>query len=233
MSGWLDLLWIVFLLVVGWAMCSAAPKENQPILWTIYFGIIAFFVILTIVMSAVQRKKKKKKAQQRIARIAAASSPAATSARPAVSPDPARTAASAASPAPAAAASAAPAQPSGPVVDIEHDIVTFQLDGTDLCNPDGTQRQQVLRSLRYRREPFEDWDEATLTFYATRQEGRNIVQVEADGDVIGIVPQEYADDLVYAADNDEYTIIKVTVTGGRTRPDGTRAPYGMRLSVRI
>ena len=203
MAGFLKL---VFWLIVGLVVCSAAPEENQPLLWTVYFGIIAFFVIL---FTAVSVRSEQKKKPRRKVRTAAPPPPAAAPAVP------------------------RPAPPSGTVVDIEHDVVTFQLEETDLPNPDGTQRQQLLRSLRYRREPFESWDEDTLSLETAYENGRSTVQVEADGDVIGTVPREYADDLVYAAENDAYSIVKVTVTGGRTGPDGTRAPYGMRLSIRI
>ena len=86
----------------------------------------------------------------------------------------------------------------------------FKVVGVTFNNDDGTSRQEILRKIKNREEPFNRYINYTLRVYSF--EGEPAVAVEANGIMIGSMPKEDARDV--AENIERIESVSVRVYGG-------------------
>lgn len=100
----------------------------------------------------------------------------------------------------------------------------FKVVGVTFNNDDGTSRQEILRKIKNREEPFNRYINYTLRVYSF--EGEPAVAVEANGIMIGNMPKEDARDV--AENIERIESVSVRVYGG----EGDKK-YGARATLTL
>ena len=104
------------------------------------------------------------------------------------------------------------------------DEYEFKVVGVTFANDDGTNRQELLRKIKSREEPFKGFINYSLKVYS--YEGKTAVAVLANGIMIGNVPKENAENI---AEHMKYIDkVFVRVFGGE---DGKKYGAVVRLTV--
>ena len=104
------------------------------------------------------------------------------------------------------------------------DEYEFKVVGVTFANDDGTNRQELLRKIKSREEPFKGFINYSLKVYS--YEGKTAVAVLANGIMIGNVPKENAENI---AEHMKYIDkVFVCVFGGE---DGKKYGAVVRLTV--
>ena len=100
----------------------------------------------------------------------------------------------------------------------------FKVVGVTFINDDGTSRQEILRKIKNREEPFNRYINYTLRVYSF--EGEPAVAVEANGIMIGNMPKEDAKDV--AENIERIESVSARVYGG----EGDKK-YGARATLTL
>ena len=100
----------------------------------------------------------------------------------------------------------------------------FKVVGVTFNNDDGTSRQEILRKIKNREEPFNRYINYTLRVYSF--EGEPAVAVEANGIMIGNMPKEDAKDV--AENIERIESVSARVYGG----EGDKK-YGARATLTL
>lgn len=108
-------------------------------------------------------------------------------------------------------------------VTIEQETFTFEVQEA---------LQPELLKLRFHRPPFEDWDEYDVTLERDESAAVPMVHVLVGETRVGLVPAEYAADLLYAADNYEYEVTGVWL-GNADPAGGADKQLAMRITLRF
>ena len=125
---------------------------------------------------------------------------------------------------PAAAPAAAPVNPLH--------SVSFKVAGVSYDNDDGTSRQEILRHLKFRDEPYASPDEdLMLDFIKTEFDGQLAIEVQINGYQVGFVPRAYIKQVEAAIDSFAWSVDDYAIYGGNIGDDGEKHNYGCNISI--
>lgn len=126
----------------------------------------------------------------------------------------------------------APTAPAAP----KYEHIHIHVAGVTHTNPDGTDRQQLLRKIKYGRSPFEDNNHLDValtpqTFTAADGSEEPAIGVYVNEIQIGFVPRDLISKVMYALEQPTATITALDIKGGGTH-DGVKYPYGCLVVIR-
>ena len=118
----------------------------------------------------------------------------------------------------------------------KYEHIHIKVAGVTFANEDGTNRQQLLRKIKYGKAPFEDNDNLDVALKAQTFTTPDGIEEPAVGVYvyeyqIGFVPKDLIKDVLYALDQPTATITAIDISGGGTH-DGTKYPYGCKVVIR-
>lgn len=134
--------------------------------------------------------------------------------------------------APAAARPAPRAADPQPAAAPAYQFVDFHVAGTSFNNDDGTQRQVILRHIKFKDAPYvTDPEHLNLQIVGYEYEGEPAYKCLVNGYQIGNVPANKVADVAEALKHDDVTISGFDVIGGGMR-NGERMSYGASMALR-
>lgn len=140
---------------------------------------------------------------------------------------------------------AVPARPAGetrtkpaaaaavPVPKPSYKFVSFRVAGVTFANDDGSQRQTILRHIKFNDPPYvTEPDHLEVNIKAAEYKGEPAYQCLVNGYQIGFVPKDRIADVAEAMKHDDVTVTGFRITGGGTSDDGERMSYGCEIGIR-
>lgn len=208
--------WLLVLSIAPAVIASVAGVKIEGIVSSLVGG----WALICWVLAFILRKKKnapgganRLQSSTQNAPAAARPAPRAADPRPIVKPTPRPEA-----PQPAAA----PA----------YQFVDFHVAGTSFNNDDGTQRQVILRHIKFKDAPYvTDPEHLNLQIVGYEYEGEPAYKCLVNGYQIGNVPANKVADVAEALKHDDVTISDFDVIGGGMR-NGERMSYGASMALR-
>ena len=129
-----------------------------------------------------------------------------------------------AQPSPAPARTSAPADP--------FPSVTFKVAGVTFDNDDGSSRQDILRHIKFRDDPYATPDEDILVdFVESDYNGELALEVTLNGYQVGFVPRPMIRKVKAAMDSHAWTVDSLSIYGGSTDDTGEKHSYGCEISL--
>ncbi len=122
-----------------------------------------------------------------------------------------------------------PAPEPKPVIP-QYTHIHFNLAGTT-HDTDGVSRQTLIRKIKLGKPPFEDRNAVQVGFNETSFNGEPAVQCMVNGIMIGWVPKNKINDVLFAMDQKNCKVSAFDVVGGKT-VNGERLNYGIEVTVR-
>lgn len=132
---------------------------------------------------------------------------------------------------------AAPAQqpapaPAKPAASPAMRECTFRVAGVTFENDDGTSRQEILRHLKFRDEPYAEPDtDLTLDLVETTFEDELAIEVRLNDYQIGFVPRNKISQVKAALDSCAWSADEYSIYGGLKDEDGSRHPFGCEITI--
>lgn len=131
--------------------------------------------------------------------------------------------------APAAAPRAADPQPAKP----SYKFISFRVAGVTFANDDGTQRQKILRAIKFNDPPYvTEPNNLEINIKSTEYDGQQAFACLVNGYQIGFVPKDRIGDVAEAMEHDDVTVTGFRVTGGGKSSDGEQLSYGCEMGIR-
>ncbi len=110
--------------------------------------------------------------------------------------------------------------------------VTFRVAGVTFDNDDGSSRQEILRHLRFRDEPYVDEDaELMVNFVESEYEGQLAIEVWINDYQVGHVPKSKISQVKAAMDSHAWTVDSCSIYGGSRDESGEKHSYGCEISL--
>lgn len=111
---------------------------------------------------------------------------------------------------------------------------TFRVAGTTFKNADGSDRQKILRHIKFRDEPYaEEGTRLYAEIKETTFNGETAFIVLVNDYQIGFVPKKSILDVVDAFSGKDFSITAIDVVGGgRDKETGERLSYGCEITGR-
>lgn len=125
---------------------------------------------------------------------------------------------------PATAGASAPADPSPGA--------SFRVAGVTFDNDDGSSRQDILRHIKFRDNPYASPDEDILVdFVESDYNGELALAVTLNGYQVGFVPRTMIRKVKAALDSHAWTVDSCTIYGGSTDGAGEKHSFGCEISI--
>ena len=109
--------------------------------------------------------------------------------------------------------------------------ITIRVAGVTFANEDGSDRQRILRKIKFGDAPFEDNDNLDVQLESYSYRGEPAIRVLVEGHQIGNVPREQIAEVQRAMTQPGTQITAFEVVGGGEM-DGERLSYGARITLR-
>ena len=133
-----------------------------------------------------------------------------------------------------AAAQAAPRAANPQPAKPSYKFISFRVAGVTFANDDGTQRQKILRAIKFNDPPYvTEPNNLEINIKSTEYDGQQAFACLVNGYQIGFVPKDRISDVAEAMEHDDVTVTGFRVTGGGTAPDGEKRSYGAEIGIRF
>ena len=109
---------------------------------------------------------------------------------------------------------------------------TFRVAGVTFENDDGENRQEILRHLKFRDEPYAEPDtDLTLDLVETTFEDELAIEVHINDYQIGFVPRNKVNEVKSAMDSYAWTVDKCNIYGGSIDSTEEKHSYGCEITI--
>lgn len=108
--------------------------------------------------------------------------------------------------------------------------IHFNLAGTTQ-DTDGVSRQTLIRKIKQQKPPFDDFKTMQIELIETDFKGETAIECRFNDIMIGWVPKNRIDEILFAMDQKGAGISAFDVVGGKT-VNGERLNYGMQIVFR-
>lgn len=112
----------------------------------------------------------------------------------------------------------------------KYEFITYRIAGVTFNNEDGSNRQNILRHIKFRDPPF-DSETFNIIFDEYEYDGEPAIRVIIQGVTIGNLPKEDVGTFL-TKKNAFNAVTDLTIVGGGLDDSGMRLSYGARIIVR-
>ena len=113
----------------------------------------------------------------------------------------------------------------------EFEFVGFRVAGVTYSNDDGTDRQTILRHIKFHDAPYMPDDSPTIEIKRSVFNGETAFRILVNGYQIGFVPRDKIAAVDHAIERDGQ-ICDFQVIGGGRNEDGEEISFGCMISIR-
>lgn len=113
----------------------------------------------------------------------------------------------------------------------QYHFVKFKVAGTTYKNDDGSDRQDILRHIKFKDAPYVTGDSMDVHIQPYEHEGKTAYKCLVNGYMIGNVPKDQVAEVSEAMQHDDTAVSGFEVTGGGIR-NGEKINYGCLIALR-
>lgn len=114
---------------------------------------------------------------------------------------------------------------------VQYHFVKFKVAGTTYKNDDGSDRQDILRHIKFKDAPYVTGDSMDVHIQPYEYEGKTAYKCLVNGYMIGNVPNDQVAEVSEAMQHDDAVVSGIDVTGGGIR-NGEKIYYGCVIALR-